>query len=177
MDQAGIRVIKSGIRAFPREHWYKTIVPSSKWTEDSNSHCLLVDLPERILIRFKKEPHCSMSTLTGKIIISGMREENETTSEHFREVFTLPPNSDAGKYTVKFVNEILYVTISKVAAAVEEQKKEPDIKYENVQCNAAASAEIIKEMDYKDCSGDVEQKQGDSYDCCGCIFIGDAGLS
>ncbi|CAN6714009.1 unnamed protein product [Malus baccata var. baccata] len=113
------------------------IVPSSDWTEDCNGHYLLVDLPD-----FKKEEvRLEVNISAGHITISGERQVNEKKTEYFKQKFTLPPNSDVDKITGKFDGEILYVTVPKVATAVEEKRKEPEIKYENVQGSAAAVTE------------------------------------
>ncbi|KAM0979738.1 hypothetical protein ACFX13_015822 [Malus domestica] len=113
------------------------IVPSSDWTEDSNCHYLLVDLPD-----FKKEEvRVEVNISTGHITISGKRQVNERISQYFEQIITLPQHSDVDKITGKFDGEILYVTVPKVAAAVEEQKKEPEIENENVQGSIAAATE------------------------------------
>ncbi|KAB2633483.1 inactive protein RESTRICTED TEV MOVEMENT 2-like [Pyrus ussuriensis x Pyrus communis] len=113
------------------------IVPSSDWTEDSNGHYLLVDLPD-----FKKEEvRLGVNISAGHITISGERQVNGKKTEYFEQNFTLPPNSDVDKITGKFDGEILYVTVPTVATAVEEQRKEPETEYENVQGGAAAVTE------------------------------------
>ncbi|XP_048443983.1 inactive protein RESTRICTED TEV MOVEMENT 2-like [Pyrus x bretschneideri] len=113
------------------------IVPSSDWMEDSNGQYLLVDLPE-----FKKEEvRVEVNIKAGHITISGERQVNERISQYFEQIFTLPQHSDVDKITGKFDSEILYVTVPKVVAAVEEQKKEPEIENENVQGSTAAATE------------------------------------
>lgn len=74
----------------------------------------------------------------GHITVSGHRQVNEKKSEYFEQNFTIPPNSDVDKITGKFDGEILYVTVPKVAAVVEEKKEaEPEIENQNVEETAA----------------------------------------
>ncbi|VVA17054.1 PREDICTED: inactive RESTRICTED TEV [Prunus dulcis] len=123
-----------GERSSSSTRLHQKILPSSGWTEDSNGHYLLVDLPD-----FKKEEvKLVVNVSAGHLTVSGQRQVNEKKSEYFEQNFTIPPNSDVDKITGKFDGEILYVTVPKVAAVVEEKKEaEPEIENQNVDETAA----------------------------------------
>ncbi|XP_008239835.1 PREDICTED: inactive protein RESTRICTED TEV MOVEMENT 2-like [Prunus mume] len=124
-----------GERSSSSTRLHEKILPSSGWTEDSNGHYLLVDLPD-----FKKEEvKLVVNVSAGYITVSGQRQVNKKNSEYFEQNFSIPPNSDVDKITGKFDAGILYVTVPKVAAVVEEKKEaEPEIiENQNVEETAA----------------------------------------
>ncbi|ONI08580.1 hypothetical protein PRUPE_5G186800 [Prunus persica] len=123
-----------GERSSSSTRLHQKILPSSGWTEDSNGHYLLVDLPD-----FKKEEvKLVVNVSAGHLTVSGQRQVNEKKSEYFEQNFTIPPNSDVDKITGKFDGEILYVTVPKVVAVVEEKiEAEPEIENQNVDETAA----------------------------------------
>ncbi|BBH03909.1 HSP20-like chaperones superfamily protein, partial [Prunus dulcis] len=91
-----------------------------------------------LLIFQKEEVKLVVNVSAGHLTVSGQRQVNEKKSEYFEQNFTIPPNSDVDKITGKFDGEILYVTVPKVAAVVEEKKEaEPEIENQNVDETAA----------------------------------------
>ncbi|KAG9154725.1 hypothetical protein Leryth_014220 [Lithospermum erythrorhizon] len=84
------------------------IVPSSGWTEDSDCHCLLIDLPG-----FKKEEVKLQVDNNGHVIVSGERKVNPNKSIRFRQSYDIPENSSIDETGGKFEDEILYVLIPK----------------------------------------------------------------
>ncbi|PQQ05286.1 inactive protein RESTRICTED TEV MOVEMENT 2-like [Prunus yedoensis var. nudiflora] len=87
-----------GERSSSSTHLHEKILPSSGWTEDSNGHYLLVDLP----VFKKEEVKLVVNISAGHITVSGHRQVNEKKSEYFEQNFTIPPNSDVDKITGKF---------------------------------------------------------------------------
>ncbi|CAK7322867.1 unnamed protein product [Dovyalis caffra] len=104
-------------RTRSRDHVVEEYVPGSAWTEDSDGHYLLVDLPD-----FKKEEVKLQVDNPGQITVSGERLVHYNKCIYFEQIFKLPENSDADNITGKFEGEILYVTVPKQ----EETYKEPD---------------------------------------------------
>ncbi|KAM5570681.1 inactive protein RESTRICTED TEV MOVEMENT 2-like [Rosa sericea] len=118
------------------------IVPASGWTEDSNGHYLLVDLEG-----FNKEKvKLEVNTTTGHLTVTGERQVNEREHVYIEENFPIPANSDVDKITGKFDGEILYVTVPKIVAVVQENK-EPEIveaKQEPEIVEAKKEPEIVE---------------------------------
>ncbi|PRQ16110.1 putative HSP20-like chaperone [Rosa chinensis] len=126
------------------------IVPGSGWTEDSNGHYLLVDLEG-----FNKEKvKLEVNTTEGHLTVTGERQVNVREHVYIEENFPIPANSDVDKITGKFDGEILYVTVPKVVAVVQENKepeiveaKEPEIivaKKEPEMVEAKMEPEIVQ---------------------------------
>ncbi|KAG6686784.1 hypothetical protein I3842_11G038600 [Carya illinoinensis] len=111
-------------------------VPSSGWTEDSSTHCLLVDLPG-----FQMNEVQLQITGSGKLMISGERKVNEDKIVFFEQTYTVPKNTDLDNTTGKFSDEILYVTVPK--QVVEEKRTDENVEEngtdENVEGNASGS--------------------------------------
>lgn len=113
------------------------IVPASGWSEDSDGHYLLVDLQG-----FKKDKvKLEMNTTAGHITVTGEAQVNQNQFKYFEENFTIPANSDVDKITGKFDGEILYVTVPKVVAVVEE-RKEPEIVQEKKEAEIVQNQNI-----------------------------------
>ncbi|XP_050377362.1 inactive protein RESTRICTED TEV MOVEMENT 2-like [Argentina anserina] len=111
-----------GERTSPLTPTRVKIVPGSGWTEDSNGHHLVVDLEG-----FNKEKvKLEMNITARQLTVTGERQVNETEHVYIEENFPIPANSDVDKITGKFDGEILYVTVPKVVAVVQETK-EPEI--------------------------------------------------
>lgn len=122
-NNGGMRSGGIADRTRSRSHVVEEWVPSSAWTEDSNGHYLLVDLPD-----FKKEEVKLQVDNSGQIVVSGERLVNNNSKViYFEQKFKLPENSDTDKITGKFDGEILYVTVPKQ----EETSKEPDLNQPN----------------------------------------------
>ncbi|XP_042950858.1 inactive protein RESTRICTED TEV MOVEMENT 2-like isoform X2 [Carya illinoinensis] len=111
-------------------------VPSSGWTEDSSTRCLLVDLPG-----FQMNEVQLQITGSGKLMISGERKVNEDKIVFFEQTYTVPKNTDLDNTTGKFSDEILYVTVPK--QVVEEKRTDENVEEngtdENVEGNASGS--------------------------------------
>ncbi|KAJ6875330.1 hypothetical protein NC652_034905 [Populus alba x Populus x berolinensis] len=123
-------------RTRSRSHVVEECVPSSAWTEDSNGHYLLVDLPD-----FKKDEVKLQVDNSGQIVVSGERLVNNNSKViYFEQKFKLPENSDTDKITGKFDGEILYVTVPKQ----EETYIEPE--YQNT---ATATATPTSDENHK----------------------------
>ncbi|KAL8123532.1 uncharacterized protein LOC141717704 [Apium graveolens] len=92
------------------------LVPPSGWSQDSDSHYLVLDLPG-----FKKEEVRLQVNNRGEIITSGERQTvGNKLVIRFLQNFKIPENSITEKITGKFEGEVLYVTIPKL-------KKDDDI--------------------------------------------------
>ncbi|GAV73833.1 HSP20 domain-containing protein [Cephalotus follicularis] len=115
-------------------------VPSSAWTEDSNGHYLLVDLPD-----FKKEEVKLQLDSSGHLTVSGERLVKDNKYVCFEQSFQVPQNSDLDKITGTFDGEILYVTVPKHVAEI---KEEPENKDENV--NSILEENVVHENVEKD---------------------------
>ncbi|KAL3570989.1 hypothetical protein D5086_028238 [Populus alba] len=108
-NNGGMRSGGVADRTQSRSHVVEECVPSSAWTEDSNGHYLLVDLPD-----FKKDEVKLQVDNSGQIVVSGERLVNNNSKViYFEQKFKLPENSDTDKITGKFDGEILYVTVPK----------------------------------------------------------------
>ncbi|KAK0587760.1 hypothetical protein LWI29_028452 [Acer saccharum] len=96
-------------------------VPSSGWTEDSNGHYLLVDLPD-----FKKEEvKLQVDDTSGHATLSGERLTGDNRYIlRFQQTLTLPPDSDVNGILGKFEGGILYVTVPRLVQEPEIQKSE-----------------------------------------------------
>ncbi|XP_050222788.1 inactive protein RESTRICTED TEV MOVEMENT 2-like [Mercurialis annua] len=127
MENNGGKRVRFGVRASSRDHSVQEFVPSAAWTEDSEFHFLLIDLPE-----FKKEEVKLHVDESGQIIVSGERlVKNSNKYIYFEKAFKSPENSDIGRITGKFDGEILYVTLPKKSQA--QMKKEPENPIKNDQ--------------------------------------------
>ncbi|WOG99546.1 hypothetical protein DCAR_0518899 [Daucus carota subsp. sativus] len=92
------------------------LVPPSGWSQDSDSHYLVLDLPG-----FKKEEVRLQVNNRGEIITSGERQTvGDRLIIRFSQTFKIPENSITEKITGKFEGEVLYVTVPKL-------KKDKDI--------------------------------------------------
>ncbi|GMP33532.1 hypothetical protein CsSME_00006814 [Camellia sinensis var. sinensis] len=92
--------------------------PSSAWTEDSNCHYLLLDLPG-----FKKEWLRLHIDDNGEIVVNGERHGSNNKIVRFEQTFQVPRSSDLEKVTGRFEGEVLYVTVPKKA---KEEDREHD---------------------------------------------------
>ncbi|CAL5372455.1 unnamed protein product [Camellia sinensis] len=92
--------------------------PSSAWTEDSNCHYLLLDLPG-----FKKEWLRLHIDDNGEIVVNGERHGSNNKIVRFEQTFQVPGSSDLEKVTGRFEGEVLYVTVPKKA---KEEEREHD---------------------------------------------------
>lgn len=97
---------------------YEEITPSSGWTQDPNSHFLLIDLPG-----FKKGDVKLQIDKAGTIAISGERLKGEGKHEHFEKAFTVPKDADTESISMRFEGETLRVTIPKVTKEKKEEKQ------------------------------------------------------
>ncbi|KAJ7956348.1 inactive protein RESTRICTED TEV MOVEMENT 2-like [Quillaja saponaria] len=132
---ANVRGTRVGGRSRLLTSIVEEFIPDSGWTEDTNGHYLLVDLPG-----FTKDDVKLRVDNTGHVIISGERKVNEDKSIHFEQTFEVPSNSDIDKITGKIDSEILYVTFPKQAEeeiieSTEAPKEEANIGRENLQEN------------------------------------------
>ncbi|KAK1357766.1 HSP20-like chaperones superfamily protein [Heracleum sosnowskyi] len=92
------------------------LVPPSGWSQDSDSHYLVLALPG-----FKKEEVRLQVNNRGEIITSGERQTvGNKLVIRFLQTFKIPENSITEKITGKFEGEVLYVTVPKL-------KKDDDI--------------------------------------------------
>lgn len=86
------------------------LVPPSGWSQDSDSHYLVLDLPG-----FKKEEVRLQVNNRGEIITSGERQTvGNKLVIRFLQTFKIPENSITEKITGKFEGEVLYVTVPKL---------------------------------------------------------------
>ncbi|KAI9175176.1 hypothetical protein LWI28_028553 [Acer negundo] len=98
-------------------------VPSYGWTEDSNGHYLLVDLPD-----FKKEEvKLQVDDTSGHVTISGERLTSDNRNIlRFEQTLTLPPDSDIDGILGKFESGIIYVTVPKLVTVQQEENRKND---------------------------------------------------
>ncbi|CAA3030093.1 Hypothetical predicted protein [Olea europaea subsp. europaea] len=86
---------------------YEELKPLSDWAEDSDCHCLLVDLPG-----FNKEQvRVQADHKSYHVKISGERKERENKYIRFEQSYKVPENSNIEETSAKFEDEILYVII------------------------------------------------------------------
>lgn len=149
---------RAGERTLTNDPMVKDFVPSSGWTEDSNGHYLLVDLPD-----FKKEQVKLQVNSSGQITVSGERltSDNKYVTR-FQQMFTLPPDSDVDKISGKFDGELLYVTVTK--RAKEETTKQPllipaSASEENKQQTDDIPENVVEE------TKDSQMRGGDDHAC------------
>lgn len=96
----------------------------------------------KCVLGFKKDKvKLEVNTTTGHITVTGETQVNENEFKYFEENFTIPANSDVDKITGKFDGEILYVTVPKVVAVVQE-KKEPEIVQEKKEAEIEQNQNI-----------------------------------
>ncbi|XP_061954014.1 17.9 kDa class I heat shock protein-like [Populus nigra] len=140
-NNGGMRSGGIADRTPSRSHVVEEWVPSSAWTEDSNGHYLLVDLPD-----FKKEEVKLQVDNSGQIVVSGERLVNNNSKViHFEQKFKLPENSDTDKITGKFDGEILYVTVPKQ----EETSVEPEYQNTATATATATASENHRRLEEK----------------------------
>lgn len=120
----GTRIL--GDRRYSRDHIVEEFVPPSGWTEDSNGHYLLLQLPG-----FKKEEVRLEIASTGNIILSGERMVNESKAAFIEQNYKLPEDSDTDKITGKFDGMLLYITVPKLARKEESEAKREDVQNVN----------------------------------------------
>lgn len=110
---------------------------------------ICIDTSLKCVLGFKKDKvKLEVNTTTGHITVTGETQVNANEFKYFEENFTIPANSDVDKITGQFDGEILYVTVPKVVAVVQE-KKEPEIVQEKKE------AEIVQEKK----EAEIEQNQ------------------
>ena len=90
---------------------------------------------------------------TNTVLVNGERQVSELKFIRFEQTFKLPKNSDTGKITGNFEDEILHVTVPKV----KEQKEEPKKKEEKGTYRKVVE-ENVKEKASK---GDDDKQGGD----------------
>ncbi|XP_043724310.1 inactive protein RESTRICTED TEV MOVEMENT 2-like [Telopea speciosissima] len=98
---------------------YEDFQPMADWTNDSNSHGLLVDLPG-----FKKEELKVEVDNNGRLAVRGERQFSDNKYKRFKQVYNLPIDSDIDKITGKFDGGVLFVIIPKKETVIEEAPKE-----------------------------------------------------
>ncbi|XP_062114970.1 inactive protein RESTRICTED TEV MOVEMENT 2-like [Humulus lupulus] len=113
-------------------------VPYSDWTEDSDGHYLLVDLPD-----FNKEQVKIQVVNDGQIKIYGERKVNENKYIRFNQTFKAPQNSDLDGITANFDGEILHLTVPKEKALVPPTKN-------NQNLHQKSTNEREKKKDHED---------------------------
>ncbi|KAJ6977356.1 inactive protein RESTRICTED TEV MOVEMENT 2-like [Populus alba x Populus x berolinensis] len=138
----GVRPGGIAERTRSRHHLVEEYVPSSAWTEDPNSHCLLVHLPD-----FRKEEVKLQVDDPGKLTVSGERLVNNSKCIYFEQTFKLPQNSDTDNITGKLDGEILYVTVPKQEETSEETSEEPDLNQPNTIGDQKNNNEILEEKE------------------------------
>ncbi|XP_043703669.1 inactive protein RESTRICTED TEV MOVEMENT 2-like [Telopea speciosissima] len=106
-------------RPSTRQLVYEDFQPIADWTNDSNSHVLLVDLPG-----FKKEEVKLEVNSNSIVTISGERQLSENIYKRFKENYSLPVDSDIDKISGKFDGGLLFVIIPKKVYEIEEEPKE-----------------------------------------------------
>lgn len=156
------RTRRDGEKTLTNNPIVKEFVPSSGWTEDSNGHYLLVDLPD-----FKKEQVKLQVDSSGNITVSGeMLTSDNRYIMRFEQMFPLPPNSDMDKVSGKFDGELLYVTVPK--RAKEESTEQPSL-------SASASGENEQQILHRNDdipenvveeSNDHQMREGDDDRAC-----------
>ncbi|KAI5683661.1 hypothetical protein M9H77_04889 [Catharanthus roseus] len=100
---------------------FEEFVPSSGLTEDSDSYCLIIDLPG-----FKRDQVKLQVDGYGRIVATGERQVNEYKHIRFDQSYKVPGNSNIEDTTAKFEDEILYVIIPK-KAKVEKEPPQQEI--------------------------------------------------
>ncbi|CAI9773747.1 unnamed protein product [Fraxinus pennsylvanica] len=86
---------------------YEEFKPLSGWSEDSDCHFLLIDLPG-----FNKEQvRLQADHRSRHVTISGERKERENKYIRFEQSYKVPENSSIEETSAKFEDEILYVII------------------------------------------------------------------
>ncbi|KAJ4972594.1 hypothetical protein NE237_005768 [Protea cynaroides] len=98
---------------------YEDFQPVADWTNDSNSHVLLVDLPG-----FKKEEVKLEVVNNGIVTVRGERQLSENKYKRFKQDYSLPIDSDIEKISGKFDGGLLFVIIPKIEFEIEEEPKE-----------------------------------------------------
>ncbi|KNA23798.1 hypothetical protein SOVF_021300 [Spinacia oleracea] len=86
------------------------IIPSSGWTDFSEFHCLLVDLPG-----FKKDDIKLNVDESGTIVVKGRRKIGEEKQVHFEKTFDVPEDGDIKSVSMVFDGDTLRVSVPKVA--------------------------------------------------------------
>ncbi|KAI3454629.1 hypothetical protein Pfo_011292 [Paulownia fortunei] len=95
-------------RRSSRNMIFEYLVPSSCWTEDTDCHCLLIDLPG-----FKKEEVRIRADNNGHVIVRGERQANNNKIIHFEQSFKVPAGCNIEETRATFEDEIFYVTVPK----------------------------------------------------------------
>ncbi|XP_059642075.1 uncharacterized protein LOC132284033 [Cornus florida] len=100
---------------------FEEFTPSASWTEDSNCHYLLVDLPEFKIgeVKLQIDSH-------GHAMVSGERQKSENIYVRFEQTFRVPEDADLEKMTGKFEDEILYVIVPKRIKDDDEEEEESE---------------------------------------------------
>ncbi|XP_042501268.1 protein RESTRICTED TEV MOVEMENT 2-like [Macadamia integrifolia] len=93
--------------------------PIADWTHDSSSHVLLVELPG-----FKKENLKVEVNNNGRLAISGERQLTQNKYKRFKQIYSLPIDSDIDKISSKFGVGILFVIIPKKENVIKEEPEE-----------------------------------------------------
>ncbi|KAK3226375.1 hypothetical protein Dsin_006237 [Dipteronia sinensis] len=127
-------------------------VPSSGWTEDSNGHYLLVDLPD-----FKKEEVRLQVDTSGRVTISGERLTSDNRYIlRFQKTLTLPSDSDINRLLGKFDGGILNVTLPKLVTV---QQQEPEMQTNENE--NTTNSNIVEEHKQENPKIDHEKDRGD----------------
>ncbi|XAR65450.1 hypothetical protein NMG60_11009586 [Bertholletia excelsa] len=87
---------------------HEEITPPSAWTEDSNAHYLIIDLPG-----FKKDWLKLYVDDQGNIVVTGDKPDISNKITRFQQRFKVPANSEIEKISGKLEGEVLYVTVPK----------------------------------------------------------------
>ncbi|KAK2663968.1 hypothetical protein Ddye_002554 [Dipteronia dyeriana] len=131
----------------------RDFVPSSGWTEDSNGHYLLVDLPD-----FKKEEVKLQVDTSGHVTVNGERLTSDNRYIlRFQKTLALPQDSDINRILGKFEGGILYVTVPRLVTV---QRQEPEIRKSENE-NTTNSNNIVEEHKQENPKNDHENNRGD----------------
>ncbi|CAI9112278.1 OLC1v1012699C1 [Oldenlandia corymbosa var. corymbosa] len=116
----------------PQNLVFEDFTPSSGLTEDSDSYCLIIDLPG-----FKKDEVKLQVDDNGHIIVSGERQVNEMKHVRFQQSYKVPEKSNIEETTAKFEDDILYIVIPKLTkdAIVEDNSQNSNINPQTDQVN------------------------------------------
>ncbi|KAF6155678.1 hypothetical protein GIB67_007115 [Kingdonia uniflora] len=143
-----------GPRVSTQQFIYEDIQPPSDWTHDSKFHILLIDLQG-----FKKAELKVRVDNFGKVTVSGERRVEEAKHYRFRQVFTIPTDSDIEKIRGEFNDGVLSIIIPrKTTERKEEPKNEKKIEEEKKD-EKTKNEESLKKDDHKEIA-----KKGDDDD-------------
>ncbi|KAL4195579.1 hypothetical protein AMTRI_Chr05g74020 [Amborella trichopoda] len=98
---------------------YEEIHPTFDWNRDSEAHILLLDLPG-----FRKEEVRVQLDNFGNITTSGERHISGNTFARFKQVFTVPGDSNFEQISAKFDHGILYIIMPRIRERSPQRHKE-----------------------------------------------------